>query len=318
MKNLFRLDLVIVGLALFAATARANGWVSGPPSSASSGGSATVSANLSVPPGYSAYVLGIFVQDPGGTWHNVAMVGNVGGMYGMTETASGSYTFGQGGGTYVWKATYAVGSSPNQNSTTVAGPNNTVVGTAITAATISSISYNGASQLPSAVSSVTPSGATVTVSASGAQTNAGTFNTGIVTGTGNYAGTLTGLSWTITKINAGTPTISASVNPVTCGSPVTITPANGTTGLYAWMINGATVSTYNGSSWSAGSGSYAGGNWSISGLNLVCTPTAVTNFTVNFQDSGNGNYNAATSATLTESVNPGFIDPALKVLDPTP
>lgn len=318
MKNLFRWVFVALGLAFLGATARANGWVSAPPGTANSGGNATVSASFFVPPGYSAYVLGIFVQDPGGTWHTVGMVGNIGGTYGMTETASGNYTFGQGGGTYVWRATYKIGSSPDQNSTLVASATTVVGGMTITAATIASISYNGTAQMPSAVSSVTPSGATVTVSASASQTNAGTYNTGIVSGTGSYSGTLTGLPWTITKISAGTPTVSASANPVTSGNPVTITPGNGTTGLYAWLINGVTVATFNGSSWSAGSGSYAGGTWYISGLNLILTPSSATNFTVNFQDTGNGNYNAATSNTLTVTVNTGYVDPGLKVLAPTP
>jgi Alpha/beta hydrolase of unknown function (DUF900) len=181
---------------------------------------------------------------------------------------------------------------------------------AVTAATISQLTYNGSAQSPSAVASVTPVGATVNVSAP-AQTNAGTYITATVTGSGNYTGTLSNQAWTINRATPATPTISASANPAIYGGSVIMTPANGTTNLYAWQVNGTTVSTYNGSSWSATSGSYTGGTWTISGLNLILTPTSVVNFTVNFQDTGNANYNAATSTTLSETVNKAPITAAM-------
>ena len=316
-KIQFRFLLLISGWLFLGAAVEAQTFTTPPPATASLGAYIPIAGNApAVLPPPQVSLLIIWTQTPSGTWTNQVVASGVGGTLSgsttVTLNATGTWHFAIGS---VAPPPPGSGAAPSGNYASAS----TVVKTPITAATIASnLNYNGSAQYPNSVSSVTPTGATVTVSATGSQTNAGTYNTGTVTGTGNYSGTLSNLSWTINKINPATPTVSASPNPVTCGSPTTVTPGNGTTNQYAWIINGTTVSTYNGSSWSPGSGTYSGGSWTTSGLNLVVTPSSVTNFTVNFRDTGNVNYNPATSSTLTVTVNPGFIDPALKVLSPTP
>ena len=309
MKKIF---LCLALLLLSGPVLRAMQWGTSPPATAAVGAnSGTVAATIAAANIGTATSFYLWVQDPNLVWHQVT---GSAGVFSAPVTVSSSYTFSNGPGAYVWYANSNVGAPPPTppGGTIVCGPTTTQVGIPITAATISSLNYNGTPQSPSSVTSMTPAGAmgSVTVGAP-AQTNANTYNTGTVTGTGNYYGTLSGLSWTINKINANTPTVGASANPGTTGNPTTFTPGNGTTNLYGWTINGTQVSTYNGSAWSVTSGSYASGSWSISGLNLVVTPTTTASYTVIFTDLGNGNYNAVNSATLTETVNPANTLPVI-------
>ncbi len=164
-----------------------------------------------------------------------------------------------------------------------------------------SFTYQGSAQGPTITPSV--AGATFSTAGTASATAAGSY-TVTATATGNYTGTGGPTAWTINKANAGVPSIAASANPSIFPATVTFTPANGTTGAYVWSINGNSIATYNGSSWSPASGTFATGTWSTSGLNLLVTPTSATNYTVVFSDTGNGNYNPASSATTTETVNP--------------
>jgi len=163
-----------------------------------------------------------------------------------------------------------------------------------------SFTYNRSSQGPAITPSV--AGANYSTSGTASATAAGSYSV-TATATGNYTGSGSA-SWTIAKANAATPTVTASANPSTFPATITFTPGGGTTGAYVWSINGNNIATYNGSSWSPGSGTYATGTWSISGLNLLISPTSATNYTVVFSDTGNGNYNPASSATIAETVNP--------------
>ena len=297
MKIPVRLVLSLIGIFSVAVRVRAD-WTTRPPFTATVGQSISVAASCTVnfgstPGGGNLY---IYYSYNGGANVTVA-TGGGGGINTVTANSSGTLTSAQPG-TYVWTMAWAGGGSVSN----LGGSITTTVGTPITGITLTNLTFNGAAQTPSGVSSVTPAGATVSISAP-AQVNAGTYNTATVTGTGSYLGTLVNVPWTINPASAFMPTVSPSANPTAFGGSVTMTPGNGTTGLYAWLINGTAVSYYNGSGWSPASGSYADGTWSTSGVNLILTPSSATNFTVNFQDTGNANYNSATSATLSETVN---------------